>query len=63
MSEVFRNRAFSYLWFGKPVLGMGSALTALASTNLVFWLTGSALSVGLNLIFSRIEALGIKPAP
>jgi MFS family permease len=47
---VFRNRAFLLLWIGQLVSGMGSALTTLASSIVVFRLTGSALSVGLMLI-------------
>jgi MFS family permease len=47
---VFHNRAFTNLWFGQLISGMGSALTTLAASILVFRLTGSALSVGLMLI-------------
>ncbi|HSR20029.1 MAG TPA: MFS transporter [Anaerolineales bacterium] len=47
---VFRNRAFLLLWLGQLISGMGSALTTLAASILVFRLTGSALSVGLMLI-------------
>src|SRR5512143_3584607 len=47
---VFRNRAFTILWIGQLVSGMGAALTTLASSIVVFRLTGSALSVGLMLI-------------
>jgi DHA3 family macrolide efflux protein-like MFS transporter len=50
MFAVFRNRAFSLLWFGQLISGMGSALTTLASSILVYRVTGSALSVGLMLI-------------
>ncbi|MFN2121277.1 MAG: MFS transporter [Anaerolineales bacterium] len=50
MFAVLRNRAFSLLWFGQLISGMGSALTTLASSILVYRLTGSALSVGLMLI-------------
>jgi CRP-like cAMP-binding protein/sugar phosphate permease len=50
MFAVFRNRAFSLLWFGQLISGMGSALTTLASSILVYRATGSALSVGLMLV-------------
>jgi len=47
---VFRNRAFLLLWIGQLISGMGSALTALASSILVYRITNSAASVGLMLI-------------
>ena len=47
---VFRNRAFLLLWIGQLVSGMGSALTTLASSILVYRITNSAASVGLMLI-------------
>src|SRR5512143_1027811 len=50
MTAVFRNRAFTLLWIGQLVSGMGSALTTLAASIVVFRITGSALSVGLMLI-------------
>jgi MFS transporter, DHA3 family, macrolide efflux protein len=50
MFSVFRNRAFTSLWVGELISGMGSALTTLAASILVFRVTGSALSVGLMLI-------------
>ncbi|MGE5073300.1 MAG: MFS transporter [Anaerolineae bacterium] len=48
--SVFRNRSFSLLWVGQLISGMGSALTTLAASILVFRVTGTALSVGLMLI-------------
>ena len=48
--SVFRNRSFTLLWTGQLVSSMGSALTALAASILVYRVTGSALSVGLMLI-------------
>ncbi|MGZ6317520.1 MAG: MFS transporter [Anaerolineales bacterium] len=48
--SVFRNRSFTLLWVGQLISGMGSALTTLAASILVFRLTGSAFSVGLMLI-------------
>ena len=48
--SVFRNRSFSLLWVGQLICGMGTALTTLAASVLVFRLTGTALSVGLMLM-------------
>src|SRR3972149_10626205 len=50
MFSVFRNRSFTLLWVGQLISSMGSALTALAASILVYRITGSALSVGLMLI-------------
>jgi len=48
--SVFRNRDFSYLWIAQLVSTIGSSLTSLAASILVFRETGSALSVGLMLM-------------
>src|SRR5512141_454996 len=48
--SIFRNRSFSLLWVGQLISGMGSALTTLAASILVFRITGTAFSVGLMLI-------------
>ncbi len=48
--SVFRNRSFSSLWLGQLISSMGSALTTLAASILVFRITGSALHVGLMLM-------------
>jgi CRP-like cAMP-binding protein/Na+/melibiose symporter-like transporter len=48
--SVFRNRPFTLLWSGQLVSSMGSALTSLAASILVYQVTGSALSVGLMLM-------------
>ena len=50
MFSVFRNRSFTLLWVGQLISSMGSALTTLAASILVFRITGSTLSVGLMLI-------------
>lgn len=50
--SVFRNRPFTLLWSGQLVSSMGSALTSLAASFLVYQVTGSALSVGLMLMAS-----------
>jgi MFS family permease len=50
MFSVFRNKAFTYIWLAQLVSSMGSALTTLAASVLVYRETGSALSVGLMLI-------------
>ena len=47
---VFRNRGFSLLWTGQLISTMGSALTSLAASILVYRLTNSAMSVGLMLM-------------
>jgi len=48
--SVFKSRSFTLLWIAQLISSMGSALTTLASSILVFRLTGSTLSVGLMLI-------------
>lgn len=48
--SVFRNRSFTLLWTGQFISNLGSALTNLAASVLVFRETGSALSVGLMLM-------------
>jgi CRP-like cAMP-binding protein/predicted MFS family arabinose efflux permease len=50
MFSVFRNRSFTLLWIGQLISSMGSALTTLAASILVYRVTGSVLSVGLMLI-------------
>lgn len=47
---IFRNRNFTLMWTGQLVSSIGSALTTLAASVLVFRETGSTLSVGLMLI-------------
>jgi DHA3 family macrolide efflux protein-like MFS transporter len=47
---VFKNRGFSLLWTGQLISTMGSALTSLAASILVYRLTNSAMSVGLMLM-------------
>ncbi|HZQ08567.1 MAG TPA: MFS transporter [Anaerolineae bacterium] len=47
---VFRNRSFTLLWTAQLVSTIGSALTSLAASILVYRETGSALSVGLMLM-------------
>jgi CRP-like cAMP-binding protein/sugar phosphate permease len=54
---VFRNRSFTFLWLGQLVSTIGSALTSLAASIVVFRLTGSALSVGLMLIATSAPTL------
>ncbi len=50
MFSVFRKRAFTLMWIGQLISSMGSALTALAASILVYRVTDSALSVGLMLV-------------
>lgn len=59
MFSVFRNRSFTLLWIGQLFSAMGSALTALAASILVYRVTGSALSVGLMLIATSGPAVAI----
>ncbi len=47
---IFRNRDFTLLWTGQLISTIGSSLTSLAASILVFRLTGSAASVGLMLM-------------
>jgi DHA3 family macrolide efflux protein-like MFS transporter len=54
---VFRNRNFTALWTGQLVSTIGSALTSLAASILVFRETGSALSVGLMLMATAAPSL------
>ncbi len=55
---VFRNRNFSLIWSGQLVSTIGSALTSLAASILVYRATnGSALSVGLMLMATAAPSL------
>jgi DHA3 family macrolide efflux protein-like MFS transporter len=54
---VFKNRNFAALWTGQLVSTIGSALTSLAASILVFRETGSALSVGLMLMATAAPSL------
>jgi len=54
---VFRNRDFSRMWTGELVSTIGSALTSLAASILVFRLTNSAMSVGLMLMATAAPSL------
>ena len=47
---IFRNRNFTLMWIGQLVSTIGSSLTTLAASILIFRITGSALSVGLMLM-------------
>ena len=54
---VFRNSNFSRLWTGQLVSTMGTALTSLAASILVFRVTNSAMSVGLMLMATAAPSL------
>lgn len=54
---VFRNRNFALLWSAQLVSTIGSALTSLAASILVFRATGSALSVGLMLMATAAPSI------
>jgi DHA3 family macrolide efflux protein-like MFS transporter len=56
--SVFRNRNFSLMWSGQLVSTIGSALTSLAASIMVYQVTnGSALSVGLMLMATAAPSL------
>lgn len=54
---VFRNRNFALLWSAQLVSTIGSALTSLAASILVYRMTGSALSVGLMLMATAAPSI------
>jgi MFS family permease len=54
---VFRRRNFTLLWIAQFISTMGSGLTAIAASILVYRLTGSALSVGLMLLATALPGL------
>src|SRR5579859_814187 len=54
---VFRNRSFSLMWSGELISTIGTALSSLAASILIFRLTGSALSVGLMLMATAAPSL------
>jgi len=56
--SVFRHRNFSLMWSGQLVSTIGSALTSLAASIMVYRQTGgSALSVGLMLMATAAPSL------
>ena len=54
---VFRNRDFSFLWTAQLISTIGSSLTSLAASILIFRITGSALSVGLMLMATAAPSI------
>ena len=54
---VFRNRNFTLMWTGQLISTIGSALTALAASILVFRITNSVLSVGLMLMATAAPSI------
>ncbi len=54
---VFRNRNFALLWSAQLVSTIGSALTWLAASILIYRVTGSALSVGLMLMATAAPSI------
>lgn len=54
---VFRRRNFALLWIAQFISTLGSGLTALAASILVYRLTGSAFSVGLMLLATALPGL------
>ena len=56
--SVFRHRNFSLIWTGQLISTIGSALTSLAASIMVYRVTGgSALSVGLMLMATAAPSL------
>lgn len=55
--RVFGNRGFTLLWTAQLVSTIGTALTSLAASILIYRLTGSALSVGLMLMATAAPSL------
>jgi len=55
--RIFRNRSFTWMWTGQLISTMGSALTSLAASIMVFRLTNSAMSVGLMLMATAAPSL------
>jgi MFS family permease len=54
---VLRKRNFTLLWSGQLISTIGSSLTSLAASILIYRETGSALSVGLMLMATAIPSL------
>jgi DHA3 family macrolide efflux protein-like MFS transporter len=54
---VFKNRNFRLMWSAQLVSTIGSALTSLAASIVVYRATGSALSVGLMLMATAAPSL------
>jgi DHA3 family macrolide efflux protein-like MFS transporter len=57
--SVFRNHNFTFLWSAQLVSTIGSALTSLAASIVIYRATGSALSVGLMLMATAAPSLFI----
>ncbi len=55
--SVFRNRSFALLWSAQFITTMGSGLTTIASSILVYRETSSALSVGLMMLSVAVPSL------
>ncbi len=55
--SVFRNRSFRLLWTAELISAIGTALTSLAASILVYRVTGSAISVGLMLMATALPSL------
>lgn len=54
---VMRRRNFALMWTGQLVSTIGSALTSIAASILIYRQTGSALSVGLMLMATAVPSL------
>src|SRR5919202_1019853 len=54
---VFRRRNFTLLWIAQFISTMGSGLTAIAASILIYRATGSALNVGIMLLVTALPGL------
>src|SRR5262245_38428820 len=56
---VFRKRSFTLLWTGQLISMIGSGMTTIAASILVYRVTGAALSVGLMLMAAALPSLAV----
>src|SRR5689334_1292186 len=56
---VFRTRSFTLLWTGQLISMIGSGMTTIAASILVYRVTGAALSVGLMLMAAALPGLAV----
>jgi MFS family permease len=56
---VFRKRSFTLLWIGQLISTIGSGMTTIAASILVYRVTGAALSIGLMLMAAALPSLAV----
>jgi len=56
-ADVLKNRNYFYLWLGKNISYFGNGINLIALIWFVFALTGSALDVGILMIFRTIPTI------